>query len=121
MYTNITTSDSTSIKVTVPEKTDWSLTWRALLWCLSVYLLLSWLPFVGAFAGGFMGGMKARRLEVALTTGLIVGLGNFAVLFFLNGMSPGLFASRWLTISGYLIALWIGTLIGVAVDSKRRR
>lgn len=121
MYTKITTSRSASTEVIISEKTDWSLLWRTLLWSLSVYLLLSWLPFVGALAGGIVGGIKSRRLEVALAAGAIIALGNFAVLLFLNWMSPGLFASRWLTMTGYLVVLWIGAGIGVAVESKRQR
>jgi len=121
MYTKVTTSDSTSTEVVLSAKTDWSLLWRTLLWSLSVYLLLSWLPFVGALVSGIVGGIKARRAEVALAAGVIIGLGNFAVLLFLNSMSPGLFASRWLTIMGYLIVMVIGAPLGVAVESRWRR
>ncbi len=121
MYTKVTTSDSTSTEVVLSEKTDWRLVWRTLLWSLSVYLLLSWLPFVGAFTAGIVSGFKARRVEVALAAGLVIGLGNFAVLLFLNSMSPGLFASRWLAMTGYLIVMLIGAPIGVAVESKWRR
>ncbi len=121
MQTKVTISDLTSADIRVVEKADWSLLWRTLLWSLSVYLLLSWLPFVGALTSGIVGGIKARRLEVALAAGVIIALGNFSVLLFLNWMSPGLFANRWLTMTGYLIILCIGAVIGVAVDSKRRR
>ncbi|MEK7441894.1 MAG: hypothetical protein AAB571_11955 [Chloroflexota bacterium] len=121
MQTKVTISDLTSADIRVVEKADWSLLWRTLLWSLSVYLLLSWLPFVGALASGIVGGIKARRLEVALAAGVIIALGNFSVLLFLNWMSPGLFTNRWLTMTGYLIMLCIGAVIGVAVVSKRRR
>ena len=100
MYSKATTSNSTSTDVIISEKTVWSRLWRTLLWSLSVYLLLSWLPFLGALAGGIVGGIKARRLEVALAAGVLIALGNFTVLLFLNWMSPGLFANRWLTIIG---------------------
>jgi predicted membrane-bound spermidine synthase len=65
--------------------------------------------------------MKSRRLDVAIVSGAIIGLANFLVLILLNTMSPGLLASRWLMVAGYLIALWIGAWLGVAVDSKWRR
>jgi hypothetical protein len=52
---------------------------------------------------------------------VLIALGNFTVLLFLNWMSPGLFANRWLTMTGYLIMLCLGAVIGVAVNSKWRR
>jgi len=91
------------------------------LWMFFLSLLLFWLPVIGSFIAGFVGGRKAGELGSAILAALLPAIIIGAFFFFLGGSLTGLPLIGVLVASGaFVIALFaslpliLGAIIGGA-------
>lgn len=92
---------------------------RALIWMFVLSVLLFWLPFLGPFIAGFVGGRKAGSFGNAMLAVFLPALIFAACLFFFASVLTGLPLLGALAAMGgfvlvvvHVVPLWLGAVIG---------
>jgi hypothetical protein len=86
---------------------------RAFFWMLILSILLFWLPLIGPFIAGFVGGRKAGSLSNSILAAFLPALLFAACLFFFASLLTGLPLLGALAAAGgfVLVAAHVGPLL----------
>ncbi|MGH9583571.1 MAG: hypothetical protein ACRD4O_11605 [Bryobacteraceae bacterium] len=95
---------------------------RAILWMFVLSILLFWIPIIGPFIAGFVGGRKAGTVGNAIVAVFLPALVFAACLFFFASVLTGLPLLGFLAATGglilvtaHVVPLLIGAIIGAIV------
>lgn len=95
---------------------------RALIWMFVLSILLFWLPILGPFIAGFVGGRAAGSLSNAMLAVFLPALVFAACLFFFASLLTGLPLLGALAAMGgfilvvvHVVPLWLGAVVGAIV------
>ena len=94
----------------------------AILWIFVLSILLFWLPLLGPFIAGFVGGRKAGSVGNAILAVILPGLVFGVILFLLTGLLLGVPLVGFLAGAGGIVLafahigpLLIGAILGAAL------
>jgi hypothetical protein len=91
---------------------------RAILWMFVLSILLFWLPIIGPFIAGFVGGRKAGTLGNAIVAAFLPAIIFAACLFFFASVLTGFPLLGFLAAAGafVLVAGHVGPLLLGAIS-----
>ena len=98
----------------------------AIIWMFILSILLFWLPVVGSFIAGIVGGRKAGSIMSAIIAVLLPGIILAVIIFFLAAsligiplIGPIAALGGWVLSFSQFFPILIGAIIGGAIGGRR--